>query len=201
MMFGLPPSTEVNKVIPKKEIIGKANLAGNKRAVFDSTIHRIVIVNEISPRTVNLPAGSIERIFVLKVELRNEDCDDRILQVLFKSIEQKIIVVLQSGIRIRPVVQYGALVKGDWALESELSLKLEGLDIGEAWEKLVIQVGHIRIEDGNDLSMQIAEDEIRSSLQNEIKRLEKSIGSECQPRKKREIYRRIQELKESLRDD
>lgn len=67
MSFGLPQSTEVSRQLPKKAIIEKFGLVGKERTRFDSTIHRIIISNEISPRTVNILEGKdVKSIFVLK---------------------------------------------------------------------------------------------------------------------------------------
>lgn len=193
MSFGLPPSTEVNRQLPKKAIIEKFGLSGKERSSFDSTIHRIIITDEISPRTVNIPQGDdVKSIFILKVELQNDDYDEKVIVMLFKLIEQNMVVILQSGIRYRPIVFRDVLIQGEWTDDPDL--KLSGLDLDEAWENIIKDVGEIVIGDGNDLDSQIAVNEECRRLDVEIERVRKKMFSEKQPRRKRELYDQLKEL-------
>lgn len=195
MSFGLPPSTEINNIISKKAIIEKFSLSGQERTRFDSSIHRIVISNEISPRTVNIPPGDIKNIFILKAELREEDCDLRVLSMLFDLIDQRMVIVLQCGIRCKPTVFNDILIEGEWMLQSDFSLTLEGLDLDNVWKNLVIQIGHIEMEEGNSLSDQISKNERRKAKEVQIAQLTKKMMSEKQPKKKRELFEQIQSIR------
>lgn len=195
MSFGLPPSTEINNIISKKAIIEKFSLSGQERTRFDSSIHRIVISNEISPRTVNIPPGDIKGIFILRAELREEDCDPRVLSMLFDLIDQRMVIVLQCGIRCKPTVFNDILIEGEWMLQSDFSLTLEGLELDNVWENLVIQIGHIEMEEGNSLSDQISKNERRKAKEVQIAQLTKKMMSEKQPKKKRELFEQIQSIR------
>ena len=195
MSFGLPPSTEVNRQLPKKAIIEKFGLSGKERSRFDSTIHRIIITDEISSRTVNIPLGDdVKSIFFLKVELQSDDYDEKVIAMLFKLIEQNMVIILQSGIRYRPIVFRDVLIQGEWTDDPDL--KLSGLDLDEVWENIIKDVGGIVIEDGNDLDSQIAIDEECRKLDAEIERIREKMYSEKQPRRKRELYVQLKELEE-----
>lgn len=198
MSFGLPQSTEISRQLPKKAIIEKFGLAGKERTRFDSTIHRIIISNEISPRTVNIPEGKdVKSIFVLKVELQDEDYDEKVISLLFRLIDQNMVLVLESGIRYRPIVFREVLIQGVWT--QDLDLHLNGLDMDDIWENLIKQVGNIVVEEGNDLDSQIAVDEECRKRDLEIKRLENKMASEKQPRRKRELYEQIKQLKNHIK--
>ena len=56
-MLGLPKSTEMNKQLPKKAIYAKFQMNTAAKDKVDADISRIVIVNEISPSRINIPAG------------------------------------------------------------------------------------------------------------------------------------------------
>ena len=199
MSFGLPHSTEINSIISKKTIIDKFSLSGQERTRFDSSIHKIVISNEISPRTVNISSGNIKSIFILRAELREENCDPRVLSMLFNLINQRMIIVLQCGIRCKPVVFNDILIEGNWMLQSDLSLKLEGLDLDDIWKNLVIQIGNIKIEDGLCLSDQIRKNEEYKVAEVRIVELQKKMAAEKQPRKKKELFEQINKLKRDYR--
>lgn len=193
MSFGLPASTEVSRQLPKKTIVERFGLSGKERIRFDSTIHRIIITNEISPRTVNIPEGKdVKSIFVLKVELQDEDYDEKVISLLFKLIEQNMVLVLESGIRCRPIVFREVLIQGEWT--QELDLHLNGLDMDDVWEDLIEQIGNIVVVEGNDLDSQIAIVEECRKLDSQIEKLRKKMFSEKQPRRKRELYSELKEL-------
>ena len=195
MSFGLPLSTEINRVIPKKTLIEKFSLSEKERTRFDSLIHRITIANEISPRTVNIPPGDIGNIFILRAELKEETCDARILSMLFGLIDQRMVIVLQYGIRCKPVTSHDMLIEGEWMLEPDCTLTLEGLDLDDVWENLVIRIGRIEIEEGNSLSEQISKDRVRKGREAQRAQLEKRMMAEEQPRKKRELFEQIKKLR------
>ena len=193
MSFGLPPSTEVSRQLPKKAIIERFGLSGKERTKFDSTIHRITISNEVSPRTVNIPEGKdVKSIFILKVELQDEDYDEKVISLLLRLIEQNMVLVLESGAGYRPLAFREVLIQGDWT--QDLDLHLNGLDMDDVWEDLIKQVGNIVVEEGNDLDSQIAIDEECRKLDSQIEKLRKKMSSEKQPRRKRELYSQLKEL-------
>ena len=68
LMLGLPKSTELNKLLPKKAIYAKFQMNTAQKERFDGEISRISIVGELSPATTGLAAGTAVRsIFVLQV--------------------------------------------------------------------------------------------------------------------------------------
>ena len=200
MSFGLPASTEINKVIPKKTIIDKFSLTGHERSRFDSTIHRITISNEISSRTVNISPKIVKSIFILKVELREEKYDQRTIQMLFKMIDQNIIIILECGIRCKPIVFNEVLIEGEWQLEPDLVLYLNGLDLDDVWNNMVVQIGGIKIDSGNTLSEQIQIDKQRKEKEALIAQLTKKMMGEKQPKKKRELFEQINKIREGEYD-
>ncbi len=194
MSYGLPPSTETIAILAKSLVIDKYELKGDDRKGFDDMIHRITICNEISPTTVNIPPGEIKSIFVLKVELRKEECSPNILRMLFNLIGQKIIMVLECGVMCRPVIFHEVLIGGGWRPVSDFSLSLNGLDLDGVWANLVIQVGCIEVAEGNTLSEQVLIDEEKRKRTEKIEQLRKKMMFEKQPRKKRELFEKIRKL-------
>ena len=194
MMYGLPPSTEVNRPLPKKVIIEKFGLFGKEKSIFDSNIHRITIVNEISPNTVNLQSKEIRGIFIIRVEINSENYDREIIKSLFKLIPQKIVMVLECGPRCRPVINQNVLIEGHWRLSDEMMFTLKGLNLDSVWENLIIHIGSIIIDNENGLTSQIAINYERKKRDEEIAMLQKRMASEKQPRKKKELFDKIKQL-------
>lgn len=198
MMLGLPSSTVVRQNIPKQLIIGKGKLSTADKKRFDSDIHSITIVGEISPRTMNIaPGNNIRRIAILEVRLRDKDYNQKSVLSIFKAIEQKMIIVLRLEGSYRLSVFNDVMIEGEWS-ESEPELKIGGIDLDSVWNNLVMSVGDITIQEGRTLSEQIADNEERRKISEEIDRLSSKMAKEKQPRVQREIYARIKMLREQL---
>lgn len=194
-MYGLPQSTEVNRVLPKIKVVEKFGLTGMDRSRFETKIHRIVISNEISGRTTNLTVGDITGFFILRVELSEMTCDQRLITMLFDLIPQKVIMMLECGPMCRPIVFHESLIEGNWFLKDDYCLRIDGIDLDGVWENMVIRIGEITIDGGNSLSSQIRMDEEKRNRAKEVAILEKKLASEKQPRKKKELFDRIRELR------
>ena len=51
-MLGLPQTTEVKKIIPKRALYSKFQMNTAEQKEFDAAIRQMTIVNEISLRTI-----------------------------------------------------------------------------------------------------------------------------------------------------
>ena len=97
-MLGLPKSTECSRQLPKKAIYTKFNMDNAAKEKFDAEISRIAIVNEVTPKTTTLAAGTgIQGFYVLLVSLKQKDYDPRVIAQLPKLIDQKMVLLLECG--------------------------------------------------------------------------------------------------------
>ena len=193
-MLGLPKSTELNKLLPKKAIYAKFQMNTAQKERFDGEISRISIVGELSPATTGLAAGTAVRsIFVLLVALKHPDFQANTIAQISKLIDQNMLLILEHEGRRKLAIYHTKLIQTDWMPDCTVTLK--GLDLDAVWENLIVQVGGITIEQGNTLDQQIAADEKRAKLLKEIARLEKLARAEKQPKRKFEIAQKIQMLK------
>ena len=193
-MLGLPKSTELNKLLPKKAIYAKFQMNTAQKERFDGEISRISIVGELSPATTGLAAGTaVKSIFVLLVALKHPDFQANTIAQISKLIDQNMLLILEHEGRRKLAIYHGKLIQTDWMPDCTVTLK--GLDLDAVWESLIVQVGGITIEQGNTLDQQIVADEKRAKLEKEIARLEKLAWAEKQPKKKFELVQQINKLK------
>ena len=202
-MLGLPQSTELNRQLPKKVFYAKFHMDTAARGRFDADISRITIVNEVSPQTVKTlaPVEDVPSFFVLYVSLKRKDYDERTVAQISKLINQRMLLVLDYQGQCRLAVYHTKLIQSQWQKTADCMVSLRGLDMGDAWQNIVIQVGGIQVEDGHSLEQQIVLDEQRAKMQKEIDRLEKLARKETQPKKKFELVQRIQKLKEAKNEN
>lgn len=199
-MLGLPASTEVCKLLPKKSIYTKFDLKQTQRDHFDEDVARLNIVNVISSTTIPALAKGegVECIYVIEVLLKNRIFDLKNIQLLTKLIPQKMVLALHFGNEIKLAVEHTKLFFSNWQNVNEYKISLHGLSLDTVWDNIVIAIGDINVEGGKTLKQQIQTDDAKSSLLKQIQRLENKARNEKQPRKKLELFENIQKLKKQI---
>lgn len=196
IMLGLPKSTELNKPLPKTAIYTKFQMNAAEKAKIDADISRIVIVNEVSAAKLNLaPGESVQAFFVLQVTLKHREFSEKTLITLSRLIPQNMVLLLECDGQAKLAIYHTKLLQTPWRDPAELTLTIKGLTMDVVWENVIVQVGNIRLQPGNTLDQQIAQDEQRAKLEKEIARLEKLAWAEKQPKKKFELVQKINSLK------
>ena len=198
-MLGLPKTTEMSKQLPKKAIYTKFQMNTAAKEKIDADISRIMIVNEIAPNKVNIPAGEdVKSFFVLLVSLKKKEYDEKTIATLSKLIPQNILFVLEYENESRLAIYHTKVMQTVWMPTEKQKVDLKGLNLDTVWENIVIAVGRVNIEKGNTLDEQIEINDKKQKLEKEIARLEKQARAEKQPKKKFELVQRIKVLTNQL---
>ena len=198
-MLGLPKSTEMNKQLPKKAIYAKFQMNTAARDKVDADISRIVIVNEISPSRINIPAGEeVGSFFVLLVALKKKDFDEKTIAALSKLIPQNILFVLEFEGQSKLAIYRTKLLQTDWKPTESCTLELRGLTLDKVWENAIRSLELGVWNEELSLDENLAIHDRRSKLEKEIAKLEKQARAEKQPKKKFELVQRIKKLKDGL---
>lgn len=198
-MLGLPPSTEINKPLPKTVVFAKFALTAKQREHFDADISRMTLVNVVSPHTVPaLAEGSeVKSFYVLSVQLKRKDYDTKNITMLARLIPQNLLFVLQCNDEYQLTVFQERLFVSTWSNLCETKpLPLQGLDLDKVWANLVTHIGDFTLQGENTLKAQIQQDETQAKLQKQIEALEKKCRTERQPRRKQELFEELKRLKQ-----
>lgn len=94
-MFKLPPSTKIQKVIPKNAFDSFTNTKQKK--AFVDKILRITWVNKIAFDTVNLTGVDVAEIQLFKIELKEKAIIKDLLSIIEKAIPYHIIFWIEFG--------------------------------------------------------------------------------------------------------
>ena len=199
-MYGLPHTTEIRKQLPKKAIYAKFELKPAQRDGFDADVSRIDIVAVVSPTTVPAVATgeSIKEFYVLAVQLKRKDYEEKNLAMLSKLIPQNILFALQYEDDTQLAIYHTKLIKSEWKPTDDTTITLTGLNLDTVWENIIKAIGEIQVQEGKTLTEQIQDDEQRAKTLNLIAELETKMAKETQPRKKRELFAQIKELKQNI---
>ena len=128
----------MNKQLPKKAIYAKFQMNTASKDKVDADISRIVIVNEISPSRINIPAGEeVGSFFVLLVALKKKNFDEKTIAALSKLIPQNILFVLEFEGQSKLAVYRTKLMQTDWKPTESCTIELRGLNLDKVWENVI----------------------------------------------------------------
>ena len=202
-MFGLPKSTQINKQLPKRAIFDTYKPSPTAKKLFDEQIHRLSIVAEISPQTVNISSGDeVKAIFILLLTLKTSTFDKNNIVLLSKAIEQKMLFALQYADEIRfAAYQAGKVLISASKPADSWELTLNGLDLDTSWDNLLADIMGISLTIGKTLDEIISENEKREKLMQQTAVLEKKAMDEKQPRRKLKLVQELNKLKSQLHEE
>ena len=200
-MFGLPNTTGIRKQLPKKAIYAKFGLKPAQRDGFDADVSRIDIVAVVSPTTVPaIAAGeSIKEFYVLAVQLKRKDYDEKNIAMLSKLIPQNILFALQYEDETQLAVYHTTLIRSSWKQTDDTTITLSGFNLDTVWENIIKTIGEIQVQEGKTLTEQIADDEEQKKIKAQIQSLQKQLDKEKQFNKQIEINAKIKTLKKQLK--
>lgn len=202
-MLGLPASTEIHKLITRKRVYEHfgADMSAERRKRFEADIARMVLTNEVSPVSINLPAGEqVQSFFVLQVTLKEKEFDAQNIALLARLFGQRLVMMLEYEGRQRLALWQSRLYLTEWADAGAWTLPLTGLNLDQAWEHIVAQIAGIDREPGRALDEQLAQAAQREKLQKEVARLEKQARAERQPKKKFELVQKIKAKQQEMEE-
>lgn len=208
-----PKSTEFNKRIPKTKFYEHIELGRKIKDSFVQDIDSIIWANKIAPSTVNIAAGEkVTEIQVFRIILKQFDFNKDVLKTIDEQIPYHILFIVcyrdkeqawigykeQSGSESR-AFKVDSYYHTAWQKPEDLELAIEGLNMDAVHESFVKQISAstalIQWDDSLSVRDNTAKIEERKKLQKQIEKLERQLRKEMQPRKKFELYQKLQELK------
>ncbi|MGN0838042.1 MAG: DUF4391 domain-containing protein [Pyramidobacter sp.] len=204
-MIDFPGSMEVQRQIPQDVFYKHLPLSNALKAKFVSDVNQITVENSLTKENLNLAKDSeIEEILLLSIDLKKQDCDEKILEAIARQNSHKLVFLLVYENMRQLAVYRGKLYSSQWMKDSDLSLSLSGSTLDDIWDDLVRQVAI-----SSDAVLQQNDQTIDEQLKNqdEINRLNKLIQKtetaawkEQQPKKRYELYTQLQEYKRNLEE-
>ena len=202
-MLGLPQTTEVKKIIPKRDLYRKFELNIAEQKEFDAAIRQMTIVNEISLRTIPaLQKQEQEKaVFVLAVQLKQEGCAEKLLQRLCRLIDQRLLLALCYADKLQLALLFdNKILLNDFKPAAEQSVTLQGTGLKDIWEQFALQVAQLTPRAGLTPASVIANAGRRAEAEAQIAALMKKMFAEKQARKKLTLREAINKLKKELEE-
>lgn len=200
-MLGLPQTTEVKKIIRKRDLYSKFELNTAEQKEFDAAIRQITIVNEISLRTIPALQKQEKAVFVLAVQLKQEGCAERLLQRLCRLIDQRLLLALCYEDKLQLALYFdNRILLNEFMPVAEQKVNLQGISLNDIWEHLALQVAQLTPPAGLTPASVIANAGRRAEAEAQIAALTKKMFAEKQARKKLTLREAINKLKNELED-
>lgn len=199
-MLGLPLQTEVNMLLPKKELLSRMVCTSSQKNRFNCDIQSIKITNEISTRYVSIGEGkNIKAIFVVEVILKTSEPSLHTIELLFDLMKRNIVFVLHYGESERLVVKNKKIFFNDWS-NSGYSLSIEGLTLDDVWAGFVSRIGNIAIRDGEMLDAAVDRKVRNDEILRQIEILNKKKAKIKTKAMQFDIHNEIVRLKKELEE-
>lgn len=200
-MLGLPQTTEVKKIIPKRALYSKFELNTAEQKEFDAAIRQMTIVNEISLRTIPALQKQEKAVFVLAVQLKQEGCAERLLQKLCRLIDQRLLLALCYEDKLQLALYFdNRILLNEFMPVAEQKVNLQGTSLNDIWEHLALHVAQLTPCAGLTPASVIANAGRRAETEAQIAALTKKMFAEKQARKKLTLREAINKLKKELED-
>lgn len=209
-MIGLPKSTEFNRRIPKQKFYENLSISPILKRIFVEQIKGIWWRNKIAATTINLVAGEmVTEIEIFEICLSAPQLSEAILRQIDREIPYHILFLLEYERRYQVWIAYKETVTTstntfrvdkyyhtDWMNETDLPLKLEGLNIDQVYENFVRQIaGKAFLDKSGTLKESIVKDNRKRELQKQIVTLQAKVYKEKQLNKQVELNAELKRMK------
>lgn len=204
-MIDFPASTIVRRRLPKEAFYKRLPLTAALKQKFVSDVDRITVENSLTKGNLNLAKDSeINEILLLSIILKKQDFDGKIVEAIARQNPHKLIFMLVYDDERQLAVYHSKLYRTKWMKENNLSLTLAGNTLDEIWDDLVRQIAvsseAVLKQEGQTIDEQLKTQDEINRLNTLIKKTEAAAWKEQQPKKKFELYTRLQEYKKQLEE-
>ena len=204
-MINFPTATAVHRRIPKEAFYRHLPLTKVLKERFVSDVDRIFVENSLTKDNLNLVAESeVKEILLLSLFLKKQEIDAKIIEAIAKQNPHKLIFQLIYEDNGQLAIWYLKLYRTEWMLLVDIELKTQGFSLDEIWDSFIEQIAisekHAKSAGGISIDERLAIQEQRIKLEKQIKKTEAAAWKEQQPKKRFELYQRLQVYKNRLED-
>jgi len=209
VLFDLPLSTKVDRVIPKNSF---DDFASNKvKKLLTNQVQRITWKNKISVETINLRGKEINEIQIFDIELKQKVYIPEILNSIDKSIPYHIIFTIRfdedvytsvSPKHLNPINNNTAVIdhtfKTEWGLSSNFKLKIDLKNNLDDVFYLFCSQFSPTINNNRNLDEFISSNKELDRLTREIQKIRQQMALTKQFNKKVELNQKLIDLEKTL---
>lgn len=203
-MIVFPSTAHVGRTLPKEAFYRQLELSHELKEKFVSDVRRIVVEYALTADSIHVDkSDELQEILILTIQLKKQEFDPKIVEAIARQNKHKLVFVLTYEEQEQLAIYSGRLYRTPWLHTDQVKLLLQGHTVSEIWDGFVEQIA-LADEAPAVAEMTIVERLLRqermAKLQRDIDRLERTTRREIQPRKKFDMYQRLQTLKKELEE-
>ncbi len=204
-MIDFPEATRVHRRMPKEAFYKRLPLTTAMKDKFVSDVDRIFVENSLTAENLNLSQESeVKEILLLSITLKKQEFDGKVVEAIARQNPHNLVFLLSHEDMRQLALYHGKLYRSSWVPETELTLAAKGFSLEEMWNGFIEQIALYEERTESAENMTIDE---RLALQEKIVKLEKQIEKteaaawkETQPKKRFDLYSRLQKYKQELEE-
>ena len=204
-MIDFPEATRVHRRMPKEAFYKRLPLTTAMKDKFVSDVDRIFVENSLTAENLNLSQESeVKEILLLSISLKKQEFDGKVVEAIARQNPHNLVFLLSYEDMRQLALYHSKLYRSPWVPETELTLAAKGFSLEEIWNGFIEQIA--LYEERTESAEHMTIDE-RLALQEKIVKLEKQIEKteaaawkETQPKKRFDLYSRLQKYKQELEE-
>lgn len=197
-MLNLPSTVLVNRVMPKKAFYEHLKTTTAIREQFVQQIERIEMVASIKEASIHIPGDKdVAEIDVLALYLKGADVPYEAIDLVARSIPNKLLFVCLTDESCRLLVRRDRLYETEWVPADDTKLELVGSTLGELWDSIVSQVV-FGDASSVDLAGRLERKRRSEALRLELEQVERKRKSEKQIAKRNALFDRKRAIETEL---
>lgn len=190
-ILNLPAKTIYGKFVSKEKLYNHADINASTKEKFVRQIERITWANKISPETVNVKPGKYSEIEVFRIDLKDCNIDDKLIQIIDRAIPYPILFVICYNDYFYLTMSYkdganiGPYFKCNWM--NAVDLTLIGLTIDQIYANILHTIDNDLKSDVLLLDEAVKLYTERQRIQKRIDQLTKQIAKEPNSARRQEL--------------
>ncbi|SFX55765.1 DUF4391 domain-containing protein [Olsenella sp. kh2p3] len=200
-MLGLPSTTEVDRVLPKRAFYEHLQLDPATRRSFVDDIESLTVRNSIKPSTTGIPAGDVvQEVLVLEVALKGATVPKAALAAIARLNPHRLLFACTWDGKACLAVLLGNLVVGQWQDAGKLALGLDPIGMDQTWDRMASQVAYgDEGRAGETVEERHATDEKIERLKEQLAKVEARHRKEKQFARRNRLFDEVKALQEEIR--
>ena len=204
-MIDFPTATVVHRRMPKEAFYKHLAITKMLKEKFVSDVDRIFVENSFTKDNLNLAADSkIQEILLLSLFLKKREFDTKIIEAIAKQNPHKLVFLLVYEDSGQLAIWHGKLYCTEWRMSADVELEAKGFSLDEIWDSFVEQIAvseeHAKAVGELSIDERLAMQEQIIKLEKQIRKTEDAAWREQQPKKRFELYQRLQDYKNQLEE-
>lgn len=203
--MAFPAATAVHRRIPKEAFYKHLTLTKVLKEKFIADVDRIFVENSFTKDNLNLAAESkIQEILLLSLLLKKREFDTKIIEAIAKQNPHKLVFLLVYEDSRQLAIWHGKLYCTKWRASADIELEAKGFSLNKIWDSFVEQIAvfeeHAKAASELSIDERLAMQEQIIKLEKQIQKAEDVAWREQQPKKRFELYQRLQDYKNELEE-